>query len=145
MLPLQQQLNLVLSSPCFANPRVIKRVFLRLERFLQTVDAENELQKLEAGGHLGTFLTWLAGTERYRLFRHFLHAASPQEAWLLHLNLTSHDLRMMPTSVLEILEQPNFSDFYALLPLGGVSDRKPYEDERDRLFALDQLLRQRGL
>lgn len=106
----------VLSSPVFANPRVIKRVVNRLYLLTQgrTLPEITLAPKRRAA--------WVAGTERFRTFRHFFAQASEEELIALDtavsaasgtgLNPEQSSVHTPPAAVRAFVDTPGFIGFY---------------------------------
>lgn len=73
-----------LAVPALANPRVIKRTLNRLSLLLSDRQRRDQIAAIGEGPAMARLLTWLAGAERFRSFRHFLCTAQLEEAaWLV--------------------------------------------------------------
>ena len=146
----------VMTDPVFANPRVIKRVMNRL--FLLTRNrtlADTTISKTR-------LFAWVAGTERFRTFRHFFVQASDEELTALDeaVPATSgktSDSADPPARVRALVDTPGFIGFYRNKGLLGIEKRNTAGahikeqretstgDEIRTLRDLDDYLRSMGL
>lgn len=149
----------VLSNPAFSNPRVIKRVVNRL--YLLTKDRKLPEIILAPKRRVA----WVAGTERFRTFRHFFVQASDEELNALDaavsaasgsgLGSEQSTLHNPPVAVRAFVDTPGFIGFLRdLLELRQRNEPgKDLRDQRKRshseqistLRDLDDFMRSVGL
>ncbi len=141
----------VLCNPVFANPRVIKRVLNRLDLLFSDEERKRRVSSMRDEDLATRFVAWVAGTERFRTFRHFYFGATEVEIAGLRRGIEGIDGPVVSPTVTRILETPGFLA-YARLILGTKPadrlqpERKPsINNALTTLRDFDDLLRSAGL
>ena len=129
----------VLSEPVFDNPRVIKRA---LNRLLLLVSDEGRAGRVKALGASDRkrLLTWVAGSERFRTFRHFVKTATDDELSGLFGG------RESSATTRELLDTPGLRAYLDLLAAPAPSEFRASDGGGRPTFGdLDSLLATAGL
>ncbi len=135
-----------LKSPVFANPRVIKRALSRAWLLLGDDESKG---RVEAIVDKPRFYQWLAGTERFRTFRHFFRTASLDELRALDhavkaVATPNPQASELPGAVRALFETPGYLELHTMLFEGTTpeAERRP---DGSRLRDFDDLMRRVGL
>ena len=144
------ELSRALASPALGNPRVLKRALNRLvllqanpavhKRLMLLADVDAEVRV--------RLLAWLAATERFRDFRHFLRRATEDEIKTLDhgvVRLRNPDRSGAPPLTGEMtgfLDTPGFVELYNLVfqPLGIVAERAVNWTELSKVTQAGQIM-----
>jgi hypothetical protein len=133
----------VLAHPVFANPRVAQRVFNRLALLLRDDSRRQQLGRVALDASYRRFVAWVAGAERYRAIRDFLHRASSDEWSDLASACGSAAGQPKTTEVKQFLASPHTMAYLALL--NPKTDDRTLSGGLKTLGDFDALLRRAGL